>query len=109
VRTENCYLWRMREKSVSGYGRKSDSFGSQHNQHSYLKISQPQRGRASYRGLVKIAKGAKGSKSHVRCDALLLDDKSRSDTYPVNDVQEQDVTLGHEASVSKVGEEQLFI
>jgi Fe-S cluster assembly protein SufB len=65
-------------------------------------------GRASYRGLVKIAKGAKGSKSHVRCDALLLDDKSRSDTYPVNDVQEQDVTLGHEASVSKVGEEQLF-
>ena len=65
-------------------------------------------GRASYRGLVKIAKGAKGSKSHVRCDALLLDDKSRSDTYPVNDVQEQDVTLGHEASVSKVGEQQLF-
>jgi Fe-S cluster assembly protein SufB len=65
-------------------------------------------GRASYRGLVKIAKGAKGSKSHVRCDALLLDDKSRSDTYPVNDIQEQDVTLGHEASVSKVGEQQLF-
>jgi Fe-S cluster assembly protein SufB len=65
-------------------------------------------GRASYRGLVKIAKGAKGSSSHVRCDALLLDDKSRSDTYPVNDVQEQDVILGHEASVSKVGEQQLF-
>jgi len=65
-------------------------------------------GRASYRGLVRIAKGAKGSKSHVRCDALLLDNKSRSDTYPINDVQEQNVTLGHEASVSKVGEQQLF-
>jgi Fe-S cluster assembly protein SufB len=65
-------------------------------------------GRASYGGLVKIARGAKGSKSHVRCDALLLDDKSRSDTYPVNEVQEQDVTLGHEASVSKVEEQQLF-
>lgn len=65
-------------------------------------------GRSSYRGLVKIANGAKGSKSHVRCDALLLDEMSRSDTYPVNIVQEQDVTLGHEASVSKIGEEQLF-
>lgn len=65
-------------------------------------------GRASYRGLVKIANGAKGSKSFVRCDALLLDDKSRSDTYPVNIVDEQDATLGHEASVSKIGEQQLF-
>jgi Fe-S cluster assembly protein SufB len=65
-------------------------------------------GRSSYRGMVKIAKGAKGSKSFVRCDALLLDDRSRSDTYPVNIVHEEDVTLGHEASVSKVGEQQLF-
>ena len=65
-------------------------------------------GRASYRGLVKIANGAKGSKSFVRCDALLLDDKSRSDTYPTNIVDEQDATLGHEASVSKIGEKQLF-
>ncbi len=67
-----------------------------------------QGGRASYRGMVKIAKGAKGSKSFVRCDALLLDELSRSDTYPVNIINEQDVTLGHEASVSKVGEQQLF-
>jgi Fe-S cluster assembly protein SufB len=65
-------------------------------------------GRNSYRGMVKILKGAKGSKSFVRCDALILDEISRSDTYPVNIVNEDDVTLGHEASVSKVGEEQLF-
>lgn len=65
-------------------------------------------GRASYRGQLYIPKGSKGSKSFVRCDALLLDELSRSDTYPVNIVHEQDVTLGHEASVSKIGEEQLF-
>jgi Fe-S cluster assembly protein SufB len=65
-------------------------------------------GRASYRGLVKINKGAKQSKSYVRCDALLLDQKSRSDTYPTNIVNEEDVSLGHEASVSKIGEQQLF-
>ncbi len=65
-------------------------------------------GRSSYRGMVKVIKGARGSKSFVRCDALLLDELSRSDTYPVNIINEQDVTLGHEASVSKVGEQQLF-
>ena len=65
-------------------------------------------GRSSYRGLVKIASRAKGSKSFVRCDALLCDDKSRSDTYPTNIVREQDVTIGHEASVSRVGQDQLF-
>src|SRR5579872_5405598 len=65
-------------------------------------------GRCSYRGMVKIINGAKGSKSFVRCDALLLDELSRSDTYPVNIINEEDVTLGHEAAVSKVGEQQLF-
>src|SRR5215469_8089160 len=65
-------------------------------------------GRCSYRGMVKIVNGAKGSKSFVRCDALLLDEVSRSDTYPVNIINEEDVTLGHEAAVSKVGEQQLF-
>jgi Fe-S cluster assembly protein SufB len=65
-------------------------------------------GRASYRGIVKIVSGAKKSKSFVRCDALLLDEMSRSDTYPTNIVNEEDVTLGHEASVSKIGENQLF-
>lgn len=65
-------------------------------------------GRASYRGLLKVHKGAEGVKSNVVCDALLLDSTSRSDTYPYIEIDEEDVTIGHEASVSKVGEEQLF-
>jgi Fe-S cluster assembly protein SufB len=65
-------------------------------------------GRASYRGLLKVYKGAHGSRSNVVCDALLLDAQSRSDTYPTIEIDEDDVTIGHEASVSKVGEEQLF-
>jgi Fe-S cluster assembly protein SufB len=65
-------------------------------------------GRASYRGLVKVERGAKHSKSSVVCDALILDPRSRSDTYPYIEIEEQDVTVGHEASVSRIGEEQLF-
>lgn len=65
-------------------------------------------GRASYRGLLKVHPGAEGSKSNVVCDALLLDESSRSDTYPYIEIDAEDVTVGHEASVSKVGEEQLF-
>jgi len=65
-------------------------------------------GRSSYRGLLKIADGAKGSKSNVVCDALILDPISRSDTYPYIEIDEDDVKIGHEASVSKIGEEQLF-
>ena len=65
-------------------------------------------GRASYRGLVKVDKGCKGAKSNVVCDALILDDRSRSDTYPYIEIDEDDVKVGHEASVSKIGEEQLF-
>ena len=65
-------------------------------------------GRTSYRGLVQVQEGATGSKSNVVCDALLVDTISRSDTYPYVDVREDDVTLGHEATVSKVGEDQLF-
>jgi Fe-S cluster assembly protein SufB len=65
-------------------------------------------GRASYRGLLKVYKDAVGAKSNVVCDALLLDPQSRSDTYPYIEIDEDDVTIGHEASVSKVGEEQLF-
>jgi Fe-S cluster assembly protein SufB len=65
-------------------------------------------GRASYRGLLKIYDGAVGSKSNVVCDALLLDDRSRSDTYPSIEIDENDSSVGHEASVSRVGEEQLF-
>ncbi len=65
-------------------------------------------GRSSYRGLLAVAKGASGCKSRVQCDALLLDEHSRSDTYPTVDVHEQMVDIGHEASVSKVSEQQLF-
>ncbi|HBB74120.1 MAG TPA: Fe-S cluster assembly protein SufB [Planctomycetaceae bacterium] len=65
-------------------------------------------GRASYRGLVKVEPGATGSRSSVVCDALILDEHSRSDTYPYIEIEEQDVSIGHEASVSKIGEEQLF-
>ncbi len=65
-------------------------------------------GRSTYRGLVKVYKGAKGVKSHVRCDALILDEASRSDTYPYMEIDEERVTIGHEATVSKIGEEQLF-
>jgi Fe-S cluster assembly protein SufB len=65
-------------------------------------------GRTSYRGLVKIYPGCKRSKSTVRCDALILDERAQSDTYPYMEIDEEDVTIGHEASVSKIGEEQLF-
>ena len=65
-------------------------------------------GRTSYRGLVQILEGSHGSRSTVKCDALLVDDISRSDTYPYVDVREDDVSMGHEATVSRVSEEQLF-
>jgi Fe-S cluster assembly scaffold protein SufB len=65
-------------------------------------------GRASYRGLLKVEKGAFDVRSNVVCDALLLDEGSRSDTYPYIEIDEKEVTVGHEASVSKIGEEQLF-
>ncbi|WP_129658185.1 Fe-S cluster assembly protein SufB [Rothia halotolerans] len=65
-------------------------------------------GRAAYRGLVQIREGAKHSKNNVVCDALLVDTISRSDTYPYIDIREDEVTLGHEATVSRVSEEQLF-
>ncbi len=65
-------------------------------------------GRTAYRGLIKVYKDATGSRSNVVCDALLLDDKSRSDTYPYIEIDNDEVSIGHEASVSKIGEEQLF-
>ncbi|MBX3084054.1 MAG: Fe-S cluster assembly protein SufB [Anaerolineae bacterium] len=65
-------------------------------------------GRATYRGLLKVYEGSHGSKSNVVCDALLMDEISRTDTYPSIEIDENDVTIGHEASVSKVGEDQLF-
>ena len=65
-------------------------------------------GRTSFRGLLKIYKGAEGSKSAMRCDALILDSESRSDTYPTIEIEEEQVSLGHEAVVSRIGEDQLF-
>jgi Fe-S cluster assembly protein SufB len=65
-------------------------------------------GRGSYRGLIKVHEGCHSVRSNVVCDALLLDEHSRSDTYPYIEIEEQDVTIGHEATVSKVGDEQLF-
>ena len=65
-------------------------------------------GRTTYRGLVKVYPQAENCKSFVKCDALLLDGESRSDTYPYNEVEAENVTLGHEATVSKVSDEQLF-
>ncbi len=65
-------------------------------------------GRTTYRGLVKVEEGAHNVKAHVRCDALILDDDSRSDTYPYMEIDEKDARIGHEATVSKVGDDQLF-
>ncbi len=65
-------------------------------------------GRSSYRGLVRVEKGAKSARCNVVCDALILDPQSRSDTYPYIEVLDRDVSIGHEASVSRIGEEQLF-
>ncbi len=65
-------------------------------------------GRTSYRGLLKVYEGATNSRSTVRCDALLIDELSRSDTYPTMEIGEEQVNIGHEASVSKLGEDQLF-
>ncbi|MCB0991092.1 MAG: Fe-S cluster assembly protein SufB [Acidimicrobiales bacterium] len=65
-------------------------------------------GRTTYRGLVRVEDGAAGSKSHVQCDALLLDEISRSDTYPYQEIGERDANIGHEATVSRVADEQLF-
>jgi len=65
-------------------------------------------GRAMYRGLVRVEEGAENSKAFVRCDALLLDEDSRSDTYPYMEVEESNIDIGHEATVSKVGGDQLF-
>jgi len=65
-------------------------------------------GRATYRGQVKVAPGATNAVASVRCDALMLDDLSRSDTYPYIDIQEDDTTLSHEATVGRISQDQVF-
>ncbi len=65
-------------------------------------------GRSTYRGMLHVAKGATGVKSSVRCDALLLDDTSKTDTYPYMEINQEDATITHEATVGKIGDEQIF-
>ena len=65
-------------------------------------------GRSTYRGLCKVYDGATGTKSNVECDALLINETSRTDTYPYIEIEEKDANVGHEATVSKIGDEQLF-
>jgi len=65
-------------------------------------------GRSTYRGLLNVASGATGVKSTVRCDALLLDDTSKTDTYPYMEINQEDATITHEATVGKIGDEQIF-
>jgi Fe-S cluster assembly protein SufB len=65
-------------------------------------------GRTTYRGLLHVAKGATGVKASVRCDALLLDDISKTDTYPYMEINQEDATVTHEATVGKIGDEQIF-
>ena len=65
-------------------------------------------GRSTYRGLLKVAKGSTNVKSTVRCDALLLDDTSKTDTYPYMEIDQEDATVTHEATVGKIGDEQIF-
>ena len=65
-------------------------------------------GTSIFRGLVKIVKGARGSKSNMRCDSLILDESASTDTHPSAVINEKDITFEHEATVSKIGEEKLF-
>ena len=65
-------------------------------------------GRSTYRGLLKVAKGSTNVKSTVRCDALLLDDTSKTDTYPYMEIDQEDATVTHEATLGKIGDEQIF-
>jgi len=100
--------------AVAKNGQKQDSGGkiihlaSNTSSNIIAKSISKQGGRSSYRGLLKVAKNLNGIKSRVQCDALLLDEQSRSDTYPTVDIASEDVDIGHEASVSKVSDEQLF-
>jgi Fe-S cluster assembly protein SufB len=100
--------------AVAGAGQVHDAggkiihIGKHTTSHISAKSISKEGGRSSYRGLIKIIRGATGARTHVQCDALLLDAASRTDTYPTNIIQEADAEIAHEASVSKISEEQLF-
>ena len=94
---------------ASGYGRQGRARRAAHAQQDHVASRSARTAVAPrYRGLLKVYKGAEGASSHVQCDALLLDENSRTDTYPYIEVDEDHVTIGHEATVSKIGDEQLF-
>ncbi len=98
-----------RRGPAPGRGRQDGALRAEHQLHDRLQVGRPgRRPDVSYRGLINVQEGATHSKSTVKCDALLIDTISRSDTYPYNDVREDDVEMGHEATVSKISEDQLF-
>lgn len=100
--------------AVAGGGQVHDAggkiihIGKNTTSHISAKSISKEGGRSSYRGLIKIVRGAIGARAQVQCDALLLDGASRTDTYPTNITQESEADISHEASVSKISEEQLF-
>ena len=116
----SCYLVGQRARgeilslSMAGYGQHQDVGGKlmflapDTSGEIISKSVSHSSGRTSYRGLVKVIKGAERVKCNVRCDALILDEKSRSDTYPTMQVGEDNVRISHEASVSKIDADQLF-
>ena len=91
-----------RRRPTPGRGRQDHPRGADTTSNIFAKSICKDGGRGSYRGLLEIAKGAHGSRSKVVCDALLLDERSRSDTYPTIRIGEDDVNVGHEATVSKL-------
>jgi Fe-S cluster assembly protein SufB len=95
----------VRGRGQHQHGRQGGACGAAHP--CKIQIHLHDGGRAC-RGLLKVYKGAEGASSHVQCDALLLDEASRTDTYPYIEIDEDRVTIGHEATVSKIGDEQLF-
>ena len=96
------------EKQIQDAGAKAIHLASNTNSRIVSKSISSNGGRSSYRGVVKVMQNAKNCKSFVQCDALILDDKSQSDTYPYIDVRENEVDVGHEASVSQIDSEKLF-
>ena len=96
------------EKQIQDSGAKAIHLASNTSSKIISKSISSNGGRCSFRGKIKVVNGAKGCKSFVQCDALLLDDISRSDTYPYLDVAQKDVDVGHEARVSRIADDQLF-
>ena len=106
ARTARCSRSRSRVRSAPGRGRQGCARRAEHVVGDHVEVDLQERRARRLPRLLEIAKGAHGAKSKVVCDALILDEESRSDTYPYIRVDENDVDLGHEATVSKIGEEQ---